>query len=67
MISGNMTRYYQYLDTESRLPGTARYGAVAFGVSGKAYIGCGDDGNYLKDFYAFNPSNSWQQIVSIGD
>lgn len=48
-------------------PGTARYGAVAFGVSGKAYIGCGDDGNYLKDFYAFNPSsNSWQQIVSIG-
>ena len=40
---------------------------MAFGVSGKAYIGCGDDGNYLKDFYAFNPSsNSWQQIVSIG-
>ena len=28
---------------------------------------CGYDGNYLKDFYAFNPAaNSWTQTIGIG-
>lgn len=55
------------MGTESGFPGSGRYGAVAFGVNGKAYIGCGYDGNYLKDFYAFNPvANSWTQTISIG-
>lgn len=48
-------------------PGAARQQAVAFGVSGKGYIGAGYDGNWLKDFYAYTPStDSWEQIVSIG-
>ncbi len=37
-------------------PGSGRYDAVSFGVSGKGYIGAGYDGNYLKDFYSFDPA-----------
>lgn len=47
-------------------PGTARYGAVGFAVGGKGYIGTGYDGNYLKDFYSYNPgTNTWEQINSL--
>ena len=39
-------------------PGSARYDAVAFGVSGKGYIGAGYNGNFLKDFYSYNPASN---------
>jgi N-acetylneuraminic acid mutarotase len=40
--------------------GTARYSAVGFQVGGKAYFGTGYDGNYLKDFYQYDPTtDSW--------
>lgn len=47
--------------------GTPRYSAVAFGVNGKGYVGTGYDGNWLKDFYEYDPaSDTWEQIVSLG-
>lgn len=36
-------------------PGSARNDATAFGLSDKGYIGSGYDGNYLKDFYVYDP------------
>ena len=51
----------------THLPGSARNDAIAFGLSDKGYLGSGYNGNYLKDFYTYNPStDSWEQIVSLG-
>ena len=48
-------------------PGSARYNAVAFAEADRGYVGSGYDGNWLKDFYAYDPAtDSWEQIVSIG-
>lgn len=47
--------------------GSARYNAVGFAISGKGYIGTGYDGNWLKDFWEYDPSkDTWRQIVSPG-
>lgn len=47
-------------------PGSKRYSAVGFALSGNGYIGTGYDGNYLKDFWKYDPStNSWTQAVSL--
>ncbi len=47
--------------------GTARYNAVAFAIGGKGYVGTGFDGNYLKDFWQYDPAtDSWSQTISIG-
>ncbi len=47
--------------------GSARYNAVGFALSGLGYIGTGYDGNWLKDFYEYDPNtNTWQQVVSLG-
>lgn len=44
-------------------PGTARIGAVAFVINGKAYIGTGNDlsgTGFKQDFYEYDPtSNTW--------
>ena len=47
--------------------GTARYGAVAFVVNNKAYVGTGYDGeDYLKDFWQYDPAaDSWEQVGSF--
>ena len=47
--------------------GTARYGAVAFVVNNKAYVGTGYDGeDYLKDFWQYDPAaDSWKRIDSF--
>lgn len=38
-----------------------RYGAVAFSIGNKGYVGTGYNGNYLSDFYEFNPAtNIWE-------
>lgn len=47
--------------------GSARYNAVGFAINGKGYIGTGYDGNWLKDFYEYDPAtDKWTQIVSLG-
>jgi len=47
-----------------------RYDAVSFGLNNKGYLGTGFDGNYLKDFWRFDPtvgdSGKWSRIASIG-
>lgn len=56
--------------------GTARYDAVGFGIGATGYIATGFDGNYLKDFYSFDPTGStvinsvtykgkWTQLTSF--
>lgn len=51
----------------SDMDGLARSDASSFTIDNKGYLICGYDGNYLKDFYAFNPAaNSWTQTISIG-
>lgn len=50
-------------------PGVARTSAVGFVIDNIAYVGLGkdDEGNYLKDFYSYNPTNdSWTQIADFG-
>ena len=40
--------------------GSARYDAVGFGIADKGYIATGFDGNYLKDFYEYDPTgDTW--------
>jgi len=47
--------------------GTARYDAVAFSINNVGYIVTGYDGNYLKDFYSYNPAGAgtWTQLQSF--
>ena len=45
----------------------ARTYAVGFGTDQYGYVGCGYDGNHLKDFWRYDEgSDSWTQITSIG-
>ena len=47
----------------------ARYGAVAFTVNDKGYVGTGVAENtvYLKDFYCYDPSiEKWSEVTSFG-
>ena len=47
--------------------GGMRRGAIGFSVGGYGYVGTGYDGNYLKDFYRFDPdaaADSQWQIVN---
>jgi N-acetylneuraminic acid mutarotase len=46
--------------------GTARVGAVAFGIDTRGYVGAGYDGNNLLDFWAYNPdTNDWEPRADI--
>jgi N-acetylneuraminic acid mutarotase len=46
--------------------GTARIGAVAFGIADKGYVGAGFDNNYLFDFWAYDPAtNDWEPKSDI--
>lgn len=70
--------FYEY-DTATKVwrkvadfPGSARWGAVAFTVNGKGYVGCGTDGsNEYNDFYQYTPDASgtglgaWTKVSSI--
>ena len=47
--------------------GSARRAAVAFNVDGVGYVGCGYDGNHLKDFWRYDEgTDTWVSITSIG-
>lgn len=49
-------------------PGPERYGAIAFSINGKGYVGCGiSDGNENNDFYEYDPfTNTWKIIEGFG-
>ena len=50
-------------------PGDARYGAVAFTVNDKGYVGTGfcESSVYMKDFYCYDPATSkWDISTSFG-
>lgn len=56
----------QMWQKKSDFLGSPRYNAVAFSIGDFGYVGTGYDGNYLKDFYRYDPaSDSWEQIVSL--
>ncbi|MBK7035807.1 MAG: hypothetical protein IPH42_05565 [Bacteroidetes bacterium] len=44
-----------------------RYGATAFSIAGKGYVGCGADEDYYRnDFYEYDPqTNIWKQIADF--
>ncbi len=47
-------------------PATARYGAIAMSLANKGYVGAGFDGNYLKDFWQYDPATAtWTEQVSL--
>lgn len=47
-------------------PGTARYGAVAFSINDKGYVGTGYDDYELKDFYRYDPATgTWTEPAEI--
>lgn len=51
---------------KANLPGPARLTAVAFTIGNKGYLGLGGNGNYLDDFWEYNPStNSWIQKTNF--
>lgn len=58
-------------DDVDDFPGEARSGAVGFAINGKGYVGSGlnSTGDYLNDFYQFDPSaasgSQWTQIASL--
>ena len=45
----------------------ARYDAVAFAIADKGYISTGFNGNYLKDFWQYDPeTDSWTSVPGFG-
>lgn len=52
---------------EADFAGTARTGAVAFTIDGKAYVGTGSDGaNRLSDFWQYNPeTDAWTRVADF--
>lgn len=44
-------------------PGEGRYGAVAFSLNGKGYVGTGiaDGSQALKDMYEYDPATGWKE------
>ncbi|SMO51035.1 Kelch motif-containing protein [Gracilimonas mengyeensis] len=53
-------------DSVAAFGGSARYGAVAFALNNKGYVGTGHDDNDLKDFWRYDPeTDQWAQVVSI--
>lgn len=49
----------------AKFPGEARYGAVAFTLNDKGYVGLGASKTQkaFKDFYEYNPqSNTWKEV-----
>lgn len=47
--------------------GTGRYGAVAFSIGTKGYLGTGFDGIRRKDFWEYDPNtDSWTQKADFG-
>lgn len=51
--------------------GPLRHGAVAFGISGKGYVGLGygadgEESGYLKDFYQYDPAGkTWKKVADF--
>lgn len=52
---------------KANFPAGTRYGASAFSIAGKGYVGCGADEDYYRnDFYEYDPqTNIWKQIADF--
>lgn len=69
----DMWAYDPVADTwtqKASLPGQARRIATSFVIDNIAYVGCGAyttaPGNYLNDFYAYDPiTDTWTQVSSL--
>jgi len=49
-------------------PGTARDGAIGFGLQGKGYVGGGFDNDYQIDFYSYDATTGhWTAEGSLGE
>ncbi len=47
--------------------GTARQGAVGFSIGNKGYLGTGNDGNLMKEFWEYDfAANTWSQRADFG-
>lgn len=69
-VYDTLTREWEEL--QFKFPGKPRWGAVAFVIEGKAYVGTGFDGSippyngdYFADFYELDPQKGWKQISDI--
>ena len=68
-VYDTLTREWEEL--KFKFPGKPRWGAVAFVLGGKAYVGTGVDesiptnSEYFADFYEFDPQKGWKQISNI--
>ncbi len=54
---------------ETSVNDKSRYGAVSFAINNLGYIGTGrgENDNYMRDFYQYDPANDkWTQIASMG-
>lgn len=64
-VYDNKTQGWESLAFE--FPGKARWGAVAFTLNGKGYVGTGmtEEKDCLMDFYEFDPQVGWKRIPDI--
>lgn len=59
--------YSNYWTQKPDFGGSARDKAVSFSISSKGYVGTGNDGNILNDFWEYNPSTeTWTQKQNFG-
>lgn len=71
MLLGSMNAYSQSPDSwvrRSDFPGTARVHAASMKIGILGYMGTGADsaGNYLDDFWQYNPAtDTWSQLASF--
>ncbi len=51
---------------KNNFPGTARYGAFAFSIGTKGYLGMGQNLGSLNDFWQYNPStDTWTSLTNF--
>jgi N-acetylneuraminic acid mutarotase len=57
VISSDKFRAFTYWKKIANFPGSVRYDAAFFNINGKGFVGAGTqfDGNYLNDFYEYDP------------
>lgn len=59
----------QWSKVTHSFPGEGRYGAIAFSLNGKGYVGTGftDGSRALKDMYEYDPATGWKESSFNGN